>query len=90
MRGPCDLVHSQFSSFLLHRSYKSFYHTFRHTASKEGIQGYRSLAGALLWVAGMTRPDIAIAVGKCNRYASNPTPTHDLALKRIVLYLAGS
>lgn len=38
----------------------------------------------------MTRPDIAIAVGKCNRYVSNPTPTHDLALKRIVRYLAGS
>lgn len=38
----------------------------------------------------MTRPDITLAVGKCSVYASNPTPTHDLALKRIVRYLAGS
>lgn len=38
----------------------------------------------------MTRPDISFSVGKCSRYASNPTPTHDAALKRIVRYLKGS
>lgn len=38
----------------------------------------------------MTRPDISFSVGKCSRYASNPTPTYDAALKRIVRYLKGS
>lgn len=61
-----------------------------YAATKDEIQGYQSLVGALLWVVCMTRPDIALAVGKCSRYATNPTPTHDLALKRIVRYLAGS
>ena len=61
-----------------------------YKATEEEIKGYQSLVGALLWIASITRPDIALAVGKCSRYASNPTPTHDLALKRIVRYLAGS
>ncbi len=38
----------------------------------------------------MTRPDISFAVGKCSRYASNLTPSHDVALKKIVRYLKGS
>ncbi len=38
----------------------------------------------------MTRPDISFVVGKCSRYASNPTPSHDVALKKIVRYLKGS
>ena len=61
-----------------------------YEATKEEIQGYQSLVGTLLWLACMTRPDISFAVGKCSRYASNPTPSHDVALKRIVRYLKGS
>ena len=61
-----------------------------YEATKEEIQGYQSLVGGLLWLASMTRPDISFAVGKCSRYASNPTSSHDVALKRIVRYLKGS
>ncbi len=61
-----------------------------YEATKEGIQGYQSLVGTLLWLAYMTRSDISFAVGKCSRYASNPISSHDVALKRIVRYLKES
>lgn len=35
-----------------------------YKGTKSEIQGYQSLVGALLWIACMTRPDIALAVGK--------------------------
>lgn len=35
-----------------------------YSATKDEIQGYQSLVGALLWIVCMTRPDIALAVGK--------------------------
>ncbi len=38
----------------------------------------------------MTRPDISFAIGKGSRYLSNPTLSHDIALKRIVRYFKGS
>ena len=69
---------------------KDVYQGKAYQATKEQIQGYQSLVGSLLWLACMTRPDISFSVGKCSRYASNPTPTHDAALKRIVRYLKGS
>ncbi len=61
-----------------------------YEATKGEIQGYQSLVGTSLWLACMTRVDIFLAVGKCSRYASNPTPSHDVTLKRIVRYLKGS
>ena len=69
---------------------KDVYQGQEYRATKEQVQGYQSLVGSLLWLACMTRPDISFSVGKCSRYASNPTPTHDAALKRIVRYLKGS
>ena len=35
----------------------------------------------------MTRPDISFTVGKCGQYASNPTPSYEVAPKKIVQYL---
>ena len=61
-----------------------------YEATKKEIQEYQSLFGTLLWLACMTRPDISFAVRKCSRYASNPTPSHDVALKKIVRYLKWS
>ncbi len=58
-----------------------------YKATKEEIQGYQSLVSTLLRLACMTRLDISFAVGKCSRYVSNLTPSHDVALKKIVLYL---
>ena len=43
-----------------------------------------------MWIVCQTRPDIAYAVGKCSRYSANPTPDHDLAVKQINRYLAGT
>ena len=55
-----------------------------YSATKSEIQGYQSLVDALLWIAYMTRPNIALAVGKYSQYTTNPTPIHDHALKKIV------
>ena len=51
---------------------------------------YRELLGALLHLANFTRPDIAIAVNLCARYASDPGEEHWNALKRILRYLKGT
>ncbi len=69
---------------------KNRYMSEDYEATKEEIQGYQSLVGILLWLAFMTRPDISFAVRKCSRYASNPTPSHEVALKWIVRYLKES
>ena len=61
-----------------------------HQASKIEVKAYQQILGSLLWLAIMTRPDIAYSVNKCSRYASNPAPNHDDAAKRIVRYLAGT
>ncbi len=61
-----------------------------YQATPEEIEGYQSIIGTLMWIACQTRPDIAYAVGKCSRYSANPTPDHDLAVKQIIRYLAGT
>ena len=61
-----------------------------YEASKSEATAYQQLLGSLLWLAIMTRPDIAYAVNKCSRYASNPSSTHFGAAKRILRYLAGT
>ena len=51
---------------------------------------YRSLIGALLYVAMWTRPDIAFAVSQVSRWQSDPSTYHwDLA-KSILRYLKGT
>lgn len=37
---------------------------------------YRALVGALLYIMGTTRPDIAFVVVAVSRYCKNPGPTH--------------
>ena len=61
-----------------------------YEATSEEKGGFQSIIGTLLWVACQTRPDIAHAVSKCSRYAANPSPDHDSAVKRIIKYLAGT
>ncbi len=63
---------------------KDVYQGQEYLATKKLVQRYQSLVGSLLWLACMTRSDIFFSVGKCSRYASNPTPTHDTPIKRIV------
>ena len=60
-----------------------------YEATKEEIQGYQSYVGILLLLAYMTRPNISFAVEKCGRNASNPTLSHDVALKGLFDTLKG-
>ena len=55
-----------------------------------GTIPYRSLLGALLHLANFTRPDIALAVNICARYANCYGDQHWKALKRILRYLKGT
>jgi len=51
---------------------------------------YRALVGGLLYIMGMTRPDIAFAVIAVSRHQTNPENPHWKAAKRILAYLAGT
>ena len=53
----------------------------------EIIDSYRSLIGALLWVANVSRPDVAYAVSTLSRFTSCPTPAHMKAALRVLTYL---
>lgn len=51
---------------------------------------YRELAGALMWAATCTRPDIAYAVGCICRHLEHHAREHWVAAKRVLRYLKGS
>jgi transposase InsO family protein len=67
--------------------YRKFKKWVEYQATSEEIGGYQSIIETLMWIACQTRSDIAYAVGKCNRYSTNPTLDHDLAVKQIIRYL---
>ena len=48
---------------------------------------YPSILGGVLYVANLTRPDIAYAANKLTRYLKSPNSTHCQALKRLVKYM---
>ena len=52
--------------------------------------GYRSIVGSLLYLAGISRPDISTAVGYAGRFQENPQAVHWKLLQRILRYLKGS
>jgi transposase InsO family protein len=54
------------------------------------IRNYQQLVGALLFLSGWGRPDIAYAVAQCARFMSCPGPSHIAAVKRILRYLQGT
>ena len=51
---------------------------------------YQSAVGSLLYLSGLTRPDIAYAVNNVAHFCSRPTMEHWIALKRIFRYLKGT
>ncbi len=51
---------------------------------------YAQLLGELQFVANTTRPDITYAINKLASYTTNPDLKHQIALKRILRYLAGT
>jgi transposase InsO family protein len=50
-------------------------------------ENYRSIVGALLYIATCTRPDISYAVGIVAQFCENPGKPHITAAKRILRYL---
>ena len=46
------------------------------------------MIGALNYLVQTCRPDIAHAVNVVSRYSTNPSPTHLIAVKRILRYLS--
>lgn len=56
----------------------------------EDITRYRSLVGALLYVAVNARPDVAVSVSLLGRKVSGPTEMDWTAAKRVVRYLKGT
>jgi len=51
---------------------------------------YINAVGSLMYLATMTRPDIAFAVGVLARFNSNPGPIHWKAVKHLFRYLKGT
>lgn len=51
---------------------------------------YRDAVGSLMFLAVVTRPDIAFAVSQVSRFLHNPSEIHWTAVKRIMRYLAGT
>ncbi|TPX55241.1 DNA-directed DNA polymerase [Powellomyces hirtus] len=51
---------------------------------------YREIVGSLMYLMICTCPDIAVAVSMLSRFASNPSPQHLQAAKRVLCYLWGT
>jgi hypothetical protein len=54
------------------------------------INKYQSLVGALLYLANVTRFDIAFAVGQLTRFTSKPCAMHWTAALHVLRYLSGT
>ena len=61
----------------------------RNPEEKEEMRkfSYGEVVGALMWMATMTRPDIACAVRAVARFCENPRPAHKKAVMKILQYL---
>lgn len=53
-------------------------------------QDYMSLVGAYLWLANVTRPELAFIAGQLARFVGNPGMVHHRAALRVLIYLRGS
>ncbi|HVX00915.1 MAG TPA: reverse transcriptase domain-containing protein, partial [Candidatus Babeliaceae bacterium] len=51
---------------------------------------YRSVVGALMYLANATRPDIAASVNRVAQFSQNPGAKHWTAVKQILRYLSGT
>ena len=54
---------------------------------KEGDWSYKQAVDGLLWISGMTRPDIASAARAVARHAHNPAAQHWKAVWKIIAYI---
>lgn len=51
---------------------------------------YMSIVGGILWLANMTRSDVAYPASQLARYLSNPSMRHFNAAVRVLIYLDGT
>lgn len=51
---------------------------------------YQSAVGSLMYAMLETRPNLAFSVSVVSRYASNPSPSHWQAVKRIFRHICGT
>ena len=51
---------------------------------------YMAVVGSILWLAGMTRPDLAYAASQLARFLSRPGKSHVAAASRVLAYIAGT
>jgi hypothetical protein len=51
------------------------------------IRSYQRKVGSILYIAVITRPDVALAVSRLARFNQNPSPEHHEAANRVILYL---
>lgn len=63
---------------------------FEGIATRLDITMYQRKIGSILYIAVMTRPDIAFATSRLSRYLTNPGPKHHEAVNRVILYLKGT
>jgi hypothetical protein len=56
-------------------------------ASQEDIKAYQERVGSLMYIAVMTRPDIARAATQLARFLTNPSPAHLAAADQCIRYL---
>jgi hypothetical protein len=57
------------------------------SASPSEINRYQRKIGSLLFAATTTRPDVSFAVSRLARFLANPSPEHNQASDRVLLYL---
>eukprot|EP00961_Rhodomonas_salina_P121068 1629329-Rhodomonas_salina.2 len=57
---------------------------------KTVVRDYQRLICRLMYLSCFTRLDISHAVNQCSKFMSNPWPSHVIADKRILHYLAGT
>ncbi|KAK1920225.1 hypothetical protein P3342_002521 [Pyrenophora teres f. teres] len=56
-------------------------------ATAAEINLYQRKIGSLLFVAVNTRPNVAFATSRLARFLTNPSPEHNRAANRVLLYL---
>jgi hypothetical protein len=56
-------------------------------ASKASIKLYQQKVGSVIYVAIITRPDVAFIAAKLSEFMQNPSPEHMQAINRVILYL---
>jgi hypothetical protein len=61
-----------------------------HAAMAPRREAYMGIVGGILWLANMSRPDLAYAASQLSRFMTNPGPAHFAATIRVLTYLRDS